>query len=191
MRVNPFPQRPNPMRDVIAPYPPWSITSTNALSTAGTIYACRVLIPEDGTLHDLMAHHGTASGNHRLGIYDTGDAASGSRTSLYDSGSVALSGSNVWQVAGDPDLAVTAGQELDFVLMADNTTATFGRVSSAASSQFQLPAGYGTVLGGASPKYAWAYAVGAYAAFPATITEANCSTSSGVIWPMIAARLAR
>jgi hypothetical protein len=180
-----------PLPGVIAPYNPNTVSSANALATAGTIYACRVVIPHSGVLHDLAAYHATASGNHRLAIYDTGDAVNGSRSLLYETGSVALAGSNVWQVPKEEAIIpVKKGQALDFVMMADNTTATFGRVTTAASPQGKLPPGYLPVKGEAEPKLAWSYAVGAYAAFPATITEANCGTASGVVWPCIIARVA-
>ena len=172
-----------------APADPRSMTTAAAVGTAGSIYACRVVVPISGVLHDLANYHTVVSGNFRLGIMDTGLASAGNRSLLWESGSVAV-GAEGWQVAGDPALAVTAGEALDFVLMADNTTATFGRSVTIASPQGKLPANYLPVAGGASPKVGWVYAAGAYAAFPATVSEANCGTSSGLAIPFIMGRIA-
>jgi hypothetical protein len=169
------------LANIVAPYHPVLAGSNAAAGAAGTIYGLRVVVQQTGVLHDLAAFHLVSSGNHRIGVYDTGDALAGSRSLLYDSGSVALNGTaNSWQIAGDPALAVTAGKHLDLVLMADNTTVTFSKAALATSAQALLPAAFLPAPGGALSKVAWAYAIGAYAAFPATILEANCSASAGV-----------
>lgn len=174
---------------LIAPF--WPAMMDSVFNpTSGVIYGCRVIVPKTGILHDLAVYHGTSSGNHRAGIYDTGDSSAGNRSSLYDSGSVAMNGTaGVWQVLGDPSLRVVRGQHLDFVVTVDNATATIGRKSTTTSTQQALPTSFIPAAGGASPKTAWSYNPGSYAALPGTISEANCGTSSGVSLICIIARI--
>jgi hypothetical protein len=166
-------------------------TLLGSVGTAGSVFARRVAIKMDGTLHDLAIFHDTGAGNCRLGVYDVGVANPSNYTLLFDSGSVALSGSETWQIIGDPARLVSAGQVLDFVVMLDSTTPQIGRKSVAASPQAGLPnAGYMPTSGGtAIPKRQWSYAAGAYAAFPVSITESQAQVASNLITPCIIGRV--
>jgi hypothetical protein len=152
------------------------LISVAQVVVVGTIYASRVVIPQNGTLHDLSVFIGTSSGNLRLGIYDTGTALAANRTLLFDSGSVASAAN--WKSV-DPGLAVTAGQQLDFAVIADNTTITFGRCANLAAAQFQLPTGY-LAGGGDLPKVGWTDATGSFTAFPTPLAEASSTAGGGV-----------
>jgi hypothetical protein len=179
----------------VGPLPPHAMTANATLSSLGEIYAYRVTVPFDmgptPVLHDLSVYVKTSSGNLRLAVYDTGDAAAGVRTLLAQSGSLVCGGENSWQTPYDPKLAVYPGQQLDLVLQADNATAAFGRAGAVNSSnQFSLPSNFIPARGGASPKTAWVFKLAAYEAFPATVTEAHCEVTAGVSAPMIIARVA-
>ena len=62
--------------------------------SSNTIRAARVVMPFTGTLFDLSIFVGTASGNVIAGIYNTAST----RTSQFNTGSIAMSGTNAWQV---------------------------------------------------------------------------------------------
>lgn len=62
--------------------------------SSNTIRAARVVMPFTGTLFDLSIFVGTASGNIIAGIYNT----AGTRVSQFNTGSVAIAGTNAWQV---------------------------------------------------------------------------------------------
>jgi hypothetical protein len=163
------------------PFDPIFLTS-NAGSLGNFICGCRVAIPVTGTLHDLTVLMITASGNLRVGVYDTGDASAGNRSLLYGSGSVAAVGVAALQTVADPNIAVTAGQHLDFVVLPDNNTMVLGKgPTQAAPTVNTMPASFLPVSGGASPKLNWTFGF-TYAALPATISEANCAASSAAIW---------
>lgn len=165
-----------PTGQLVAPYPP-SMMTTAFTPVIGTLYGCRVTAPQNGTLHDLSVFISTTSGNLRLGIYDTGQASATNRTLLFDSGSVASAAN--WKSLGDPGVAVTIGQQLDFVAMADNTTIRFGGIAAPLGvNQYALPTGY--LSGGVQAKSQWSFAAGAYAAFPATVSEANAGVAQSV-----------
>lgn len=167
-------------------------------ANAGEIYAVRVICPFGGTLEAIAAFMFLTDngGNYRLGVYDTGDAAddAGTRTLLYDSGSIAMPASTpfAWEVVGTGgggaamSIPVYGGQQLDFVLMQDDNVAKWGTAfTNEASPQHILPSGWNAVPGGASPKLAWAYTPGAYGAFPATVTEAECTNTGPLSFVII------
>lgn len=168
---------------LLAPWHP-SLNTAKATLTIGSIYGVRVTVTRTGTLNQLSVFVPDTSGNLRIGVYDTGDASVGNRSLLYDSGSVAAPAAGNWKTV-TPSIQVYAGQQLDLVVMVDNTTITLARAGVLASTLQQLPSGYFPAAGGASPKMFWSYAAGAYAAFPATISEANCGTTSGVSSPYV------
>lgn len=135
-------------------------------------YVQRVIIPRSGKLRDIAVYQGAQSGNIRVAVYDTGDAAAGKRTRLWESGSVATPAANGWRVIGDPDLDVVAGQQLDLIVCYDNNTATIGRYAVAFSAaSVVLPVGFNPLPGGASPKLA--ASAGDSFTMPATFDEAN------------------
>lgn len=61
---------------------------------ANTLRAARVVMPFTGTLFDLSIFVGTASGNIIAGIYST----AATRVSQFNTGSIALAGTNAWQI---------------------------------------------------------------------------------------------
>lgn len=75
----------------------------------------RVVVPRDGTLHDVSLLINASAGNIDVGIYSL---AAEPRARLWHSGPVASPGVS-WQIIGDPALAVTQGEILDFVFATD------------------------------------------------------------------------
>lgn len=146
---------------------------------------CRAIIPESGTLHDLAAFCGVSGGNVIGCIYDCGEIADGVRTLLWAGSSVAASASApVWQVLGDPNLPVTAGQHLDFGFIVDSTSSGWGRFAQATAAVERLPDGFGVGRTTVSPSYAYSVSMGAFAALP-TIPEGSV-TAMTQVHPMIA-----
>jgi len=164
------------------------INTTQAIGTAFRAFFQRVIIPKTGTLHDLAIFNGsTVAGNHNVAVYDTGDASAGHYTPLWSSGSVAATGTNSWQVVGDPALSVTAGQQLLLSFMNDSTTTTFGIGSAySLSAAAQLPTNFIPTAGGALPKLIGTFTFGSLAY--STLTEANLSASPNPY--MVIARIA-
>lgn len=144
----------------------------------------RVIVPEDGTLHDLSIFVGSGPGNIIGCIYDCGMITSGVRTLLYSTGSVAVSGSIAWQILGDPNLPVTAGQHLDFGFIGDNVGSGFGRFSMAAAQVERLPDGFAAGMNTVSPSFLYSVNMGAFAPL-ATISEGSLIQLVQV-YPMIA-----
>lgn len=141
----------------------------------------RVIIPRTGMLRDISVWVQVQAGNIMAAVYDTGDASAGNRTRLWQSGSVAVGAATAWQIIGDPNIAVTAGQHLDFAINSDNSSLQVGRVNLGASGAGALPTGFGVAPGGASPKYFALHTPGSFTA-PATIAEASISANNqGVI----------
>lgn len=164
---------------------PFSWNNSNVLSNL-TPKGWRVTVPKTGTLHDLSWWVNTQSGNLAGLIYDTGDASAGNRTLLYSSGSVAC-GAAGWQTV-DPAISVTAGQQLDFLIVADNVTAAFMRTPTVPLTQ-GYPANFAPAAGGASPKIGFSYpAIASLASASATVAEASVTLASGP--PVIIARVA-
>lgn len=157
---------------LVAPGDPRIVDGVSA-QAANRLTVCRVIVPVTGTLVDFRVFCGGVGNNVIGAVFDTGDSAAGSRTRLWSSGSVAaVTG---WLDLGDPNLAVTAGQQLDLGLITDGNTATFGRMAIP-SGLADLPAGFWPVDGGASPKVAWRRDVGSFSV-PTSVTEANCDAS--------------
>lgn len=171
------------LTNVVAPYNPQLISVAAAL-VANVMVWTRVTIPYSGVLHDISVPIGTHSGNCILGIFDT---SATTRNQLYTSGSVAPGSDNTWYTAPtDPALTVSAGDELDFALVADNATMTFGRCATlVAAALSQMPTGFWpSPLGGSNRIYA---SKAASFPLPATVSEATLATASAV--PCIIARL--
>jgi hypothetical protein len=162
---------------IVAPYPPANAGNASTVGT-NTIWACRVVITKTGTLVDLSVNIGAfAAGQHVLGIvYDTGQSNADHtvRASLWSGSSIALAG-NGWTTLGNPGLAVIAGQQFDFAVMADNAVATVTRAAPSNTAGAQLPAGYMPPhgAGAVSPVLAWKVVNGAGFAALATITDAQ------------------
>lgn len=162
--------------NVIAPHHPHLLTTSTAF-TANDARGLRVVIPRDGVLRDLAVWVANQSGNLDIGVYNT---ASGTAGKLYSSTSVACGAAAAWQVVGDPNLTVHAGDHLDLVLACDNAVATFARVAAPVSNLIvQLPANYMPSPLGASPKTAWR-GVTSFP-LPPSFTEAAKTVSGGAI----------
>lgn len=157
--------------NLVAPYHPLLATSVQT-NTINTLFGCRVVVPKSGQLRDLAVYVGTQSGNIIGAVYDTGDALAASRTKLWDSGSVAVGSANAWQVIGDPNVAVTKGQQLDLMVATDNATAAFGRATLIAGGQATLPSGFFAPTGGATGKLAFRVSPGSFTA-PSTVAEGS------------------
>ena len=166
----------------VAPYDPRFVTLAAAHS-ANEIRGTRVIIPRTGRLRDVTVWIGTSSGNVAAAVYDTTGTT---RNRLATSGSVAAGSSGAWQIVFDPDLAVTAGDQIDLVVGADNGTVTFGRASSTVSSGISdLPNGFLVAPLGGFNKVMWS-ATSSFAP-PATLSEGSMSNSNA--GPFIMARI--
>jgi hypothetical protein len=159
--------------------------SVAAPSAANRAKGTRVLIPKNGTLVDLYIYIGAAAGNIIGAVLDTGDALAGTHTQLWAGGTTAV-GSTGWLKLGDPNLAVTAGQQLDLVAVPDTiTTLTLGRAFVApAATAIKLPTGFLPSAGAATPILSWFKDVGSFAA-PGSVTEASIS-NDGTVTTLIA-----
>jgi hypothetical protein len=171
------------------PQPPALITTVDpklatgvaAMSSANQARGARVIVPRTGTLHDIAIWIGTASGNIDLAVYDT---TATTRNRLWSSGSVACPTAAVWAIVGDPAISVTAGQQLDFVLAIDNTTATFARVG-AGGNWIDLPTAFHVADGGGKPTLSWVRGT----SFPLATTLAESGLGVGTTIPLIIARV--
>jgi hypothetical protein len=167
--------------NLLAPYDPRLMSAAALVVGSGVIFGSRVVAGQSGTLRDLTVYSGVTSGNLRVGVYDTNDAVAASRSLLYGSGSIASAGTGAYQVVADPQIVVTAGKSYDLVVLVDNGTIALGRIAQVAAGVNVLPTGFLAVPGGALAKPAWSFTF-AYAALPATITEAQATTSTAAFW---------
>lgn len=172
----------------------WSIGSSNvatpfdilAAANANTftqfqVRASRVTIRKTGTLVDLAVLVTTFSGSLLGAVFDTGQLGVAGdhtvRTRLDALTSVTPAG-NGWFSLGNPNLAVVAGQELDFAVCADNVTIQLQRLNTSAA-QTALPSGYRPPHGAGTvtTKLAWAQTQGSLS-IPATITDTNAASNA-------------
>lgn len=163
---------------LVTPYFP-TLGDSIATPVANDAHACRVIVPRAGTLRDLAIYISTSSGNLDLGVFTT----EGTRNALYRTGSVASPGTG-WRIIGDPQIAVDAGDQLDFVVAWDNALARY-KSHDAHTSQQQLPAGFWPAEG-ALAKLSWLRA--ASFPLPASFAEGVCAVDFRV--PLIIARVA-
>lgn len=156
---------------VVAPAPPTALITT-LNPGAGDPLGMRVVCPASGTLVDLAILVTVESGNVDVGVYDT----AATRAQLFATGSIACPAVG-WQIVGDPNIAVDAGEQLDFVFLPLGATGTFGaHASQVGATQGALPAGYlGQVA--AAPKIMWRQVGAALGALPATFAEGDLSAS--------------
>lgn len=167
---------------LVAPYGPRFVTLAAAHS-ANEMRGTRVIIPRTGRLRDVTVWIGTQSGNIAAAVYDT---TATTRNRLATSGSVAAGAGGAWQTVFDPDLAVTAGDQIDLAVAADNGTVTFGRASSIVSSGIaDLPAGFLVAPLGGFNKVMWS----ATSSFPPPATLAEASMGNSNAGPFIMARI--
>lgn len=156
---------------LVAPYQPLMANSLSAFGAANEARGQRVLVPRTGTLVDLHAYVGASAGNVNAGVFSTADP----RVALWTSGSIACPAAG-WAKLGDPNVAVTAGDALDFVLAASSTSASFARFVTAANNLARLPTGF-LAADGAGPVLAWfkasSFDLAAATFFDASITNSQ------------------
>ena len=166
---------------LVAPYDPRFVTLASGHS-ANEMRGQRVIIPRTGRLRDVAVWIGTSSGNIAAAVYDTTGTT---RNRLATSGSVAAGGGG-WQIVFDPDIAVTAGDQIDLAVAADNATVTFGRFSSAVSSGIaDLPTGFVVAPLGGFNKIMWS----ATSSFPPPSTLGEGSMGNSNAGPFVMARI--
>jgi hypothetical protein len=153
--------------------------------SANRLYGGRVVCPRAATLRDITIQVGTQSGYISVAIYDTGDTTAGTYTARWqsNSGSQSLCPAPGWQVIGDPNLTVYAGQQLIFALTCDNTTATF--LKNIYTPAAALPTNFMPCIGTNAPK-PLILTTSAHPA-PSSITEVNAQ-AGGNYMPIIIAR---
>jgi hypothetical protein len=162
--------------DLVAPCDPRQVFGVASLAVANRGAGVRVYARKTGTLTDLAVFVGTSSGNIDAGVYST-DAT---RAKLFSTGSIACPAAG-WAVVGNPNLAVTKGDQLEFFLSCDNITATFAR-NALGGSMSTLPTNFWAAPGGAAPKICTLTA--SLFPLPASISEASLSATSFCIFIM-------
>lgn len=146
---------------------------------------CRVVVRKTGTLRDLMVYVSSGSvsvpGAHvDLAIYSTDST----RQRLWSSGSLTPIADDAWFVV-DPQIAVTAGDQLDFAFSFD-AACSCAVVSFPEGQAADLPDGYLSAAGGALPLLAWQ----SNGSFPLPATLAEGSLTLQAICPILIARVA-
>jgi hypothetical protein len=167
-----------------APISPFSNAATSAVtqSAANAARTLRIVVPQTGHLRDLGVFIVAQGGAMKLAIYDTGQANAGDhtvRTQLYASGSIDVSAAaNSWKTA-DPNLAVTKGDTIELVWIADGTTVSVGGLALFNLAQSALPASFfpSSGAGTATVKVA-AAPVTMFTTPPSTITDALWTTTN-------------
>lgn len=157
--------------DVAAPNNDAEVATSTTFTAANQFRGARVIIPKTGTLHDLSVYVQAPSGNVRGAIYDVGATTSAIRTRVWHGASMSSGAGFSWVNLGDPALAVTVGQHLDFSVGADNGSVSLGRRQLQDTNVGKLPANFGTVLG-CSFWQGWLYNAGSLSA-PASLAESD------------------
>lgn len=157
-------------------------TSSTTAGAANRMLGARVVIPRTGTLGALYVPVNTTSGNLQGGIYDVGATTSAVRTRLWAGASTASASG--WLNLGNPALAVTKGQHLDFVVQVDNNTVTVGRRTFGTTAWSQLPTGAAAVAG-VEYKLGWFRDPGSYA-LSATLAEADANPAVAQVIVLVA-----
>lgn len=163
---------------MVSPIPVLCYRDTGNVGTANRGLFARVVVPENGTLAHIGINIVTSSGNVDVGIYSIGSTCE----KLYSTGTVPCPSAG-WQVVGNPQLSVTADQELLFIITCDNLTATFGRLAYSGTLA-SFPAVWSAEIGGI-----WAGAITTVMPLPQTILASNLQNNPSI--PAIAAKLIR
>lgn len=159
-------------------------TGVGAMTAASRAQGHRVIVPKSGTLNELNIYVGTSSGNIEVGIMDTTVTT---RNQLWTSGSIACPAANGWRKIGDPGIAVSEGDHIDFYVNADNTTATFGRITGiATATAAAFPTGTVVSPLGGKPTLVWQ---GPAATFPLGTTLAETSMGFSSLAPGVIAQI--
>ena len=166
---------------LVAPHDPRLVRTISSIPDVNLVSGVRVIVPRTGTLKELTVYVSVSSGNVDGAVYST----AGTRVRLWSTGSIACPAAG-WQSLGNPDVAVTAGDQLDFSLAANNITATFANCQVLpAIALGALPTAFWVASGGALSKLYW-YVY----AFPAPATIAEASLSGYSYAPFMMARVA-
>lgn len=178
--------------NLVAPFNPILIDGLAGMSGANQGRTVRVVVPKTGRLRDVSFFAGAQSGNYDIGVLDTGDASAGNYSLLASKGSTASPAANAGWVSWDPNLAVTAGQQIQLILSYDNGTATWGKISTAASSSVNptvLPTSFIPTSGGAAPKLAGVFAsvFPLATGFASPVAEASMTMATAI--PVLIARV--
>lgn len=159
---------------IVCPLPDLRLFNASAAYTANDAKGMRVVVPRSGTLTDLSVFIVTQSGNIDVGVYSL---AAEPRARLYSTGSLACPAAG-WQIVGNPNLAVTQGQLLEFVLASDNATASFGRFVPAATGVPFLPANFWPT-GSGTLKIGWVKATSF--PLPSTLADSGLNANNTIV----------
>lgn len=147
-----------------------------------TPWGTRLIMPYDGTVTAMWYCNSnlTAAGNVKGALY-TFDGT-GQRVLAAQTASAANVGNNTWANCGNPGLAVTAGQQLDAVLMADAINAQKPFAFTMSSIVQPIPFGlWGSPDGVTLSKIAFQYPAQGTFTFPATVPEASVTADNNGI----------
>jgi len=154
-----------------------AITATAAIGVAFRGLFQRAIVRKTGILKSLWVLNGTTvAGSTRAAVTDLGVTTPEKYTFLYEGAEVVMAGAEVWQKLGEPNLAVTRGQELLLGIMTSSTTATFGKNAAYANAgAAELPEGFAPVAGLVKPKLGSFHLYGslAFSGIGANLTEAQ------------------
>jgi hypothetical protein len=162
--------------NIVSPFDPriyaGGAFGVNANESRGIRVVCR----QSGTLTDMAIFVGVQSGNIDVGVYSVASP----RARLFHTGSIACPAANVWTIVGQANVPVTAGQQLDFAISADNATASFLSMQAASGTVCTMPTNFWAYGTGVTPYILWLKA----ANFPlaASITDASLSGSGRPIF---------
>ena len=151
---------------------PLAFDRSSPLNVANFAFGSRVVIPRSGTLTDLAIYLvGVSAGNISAGVY----SAETTRARLYTTGSIACPAAGSWQIVGDPNLEVEAGEQYDLVFSASD--GSIDPISHAASENnvVLLPDSYADGET-AKPKLGW-YKSASHP-IPATFAEAGITVGA-------------
>jgi hypothetical protein len=126
---------------------PVNLTLISLTFTANDLFAMRCIVPVGGTLKDLYIYNGATAAGTGIGvIYDAQaltPAHAASRPLLWVGTAVATTSANAWKKLGDPNLLVSAGQQIDMGVVLTDATCTIATGASTANAAVpDLPANF-------------------------------------------------
>jgi len=148
--------------------------AANAVMVANELRGMRAVAPKTGTIVDLAVFVGTSSGNIDVGLYNCQVEP---RVKLFSTGSIACPSAG-WQIVGQPNVPIQAGQSIDLVLCCDNITATFARSQGANNNIVLMPNNNFWNVGGGSLRTC--YSLAAAFPLPVNLSDAGLAGSSDI-----------
>lgn len=145
-------------------------STPTALGTNNAIGA-RCVVPKTGKLRDIAVCISTSNGNIDVGVYGT---QATNRTRLYSSGSVASPGTG-WRIIADPNIDVTAGDQIDLAIACDGASFALYKGATNNAAVVDFPAGFFT--GGGGLNYLTWVAPSSFP-LPSPLAEAGMATSA-------------